>query len=472
MSRSVRPTRSTASFASTATSATSTAPSSLAATSIVRTLNFTASLPVEFTLAPAPDSANPAADRTFDRVYLQVARIAYLPLVVQTIRRQLLALALADDADVRDEHVWFQDAHTGQYLKPHWPVGLLYDYLHAATHPALPSPPSPSPAASSASSLASVFAPFDSPSLLSTTSSIHDTLRAPPSRASSSSRSASSSSHHLPFPASLPPATAAGPAAASSVTVQRSLTPWRVVVHCDPHDPPPSASAGAGPSTLTDPSGLLECKSAFMARWKEGDYVRYGSSKKRLVNLRREEQDALWDGVVLNEFEKFWSVANKLIPPPPVSMGDTTTVSYHVNPIGGGGGGGGTANSDLKGLAVRVYLAPSSPPPPGSNAAGGGGGGDGTILTCPVAPFTPSGQPTTLGSYLSNLLPSLFPPPPASTSASAALGPPHSTSTTTTPTAHAIVQGIRVPLESELGWLASCMAGMDGWVNVVVAVVP
>lgn len=34
--------------------------------------------------------------------------------------------------------------------------------------------------------------------------------------------------------------------------------------------------------------------------------------------------------------------------------------------------------------------------------------------------------------------------------------------------ATAVVQGIEVPFETELGWLGACLAGPDGWVAVVV----
>lgn len=43
--------------------------------------------------------------------------------------------------------------------------------------------------------------------------------------------------------------------------------------------------------------------------------MRWGGSK-RLTNLRKEQQDSLWDGLVEQDYDKYWQVANKLIPLP------------------------------------------------------------------------------------------------------------------------------------------------------------
>jgi autophagy-related protein 5 len=54
----------------------------------------------------------------------------------------------------------------------------------------------------------------------------------------------------------------------------------------------------------------------------------------------------------------------------------------------------------------------------------------------------------TLLAHLTSLLPLFFPP-------------------NLSPLAYPLVHGIVVPLEAELGWLGSCLAGVDGWVCVV-----
>ena len=80
-----------------------------------------------------------------------------------------------------------------------------------------------------------------------------------------------------------------------------------------------------------------------------------------------------------------------------------------------------------------------------------------------------TGSSITLRQALSTLLPLLFPPPPASTSSSSpsSSAPAHAA----LPLAHALVQGIYVPLDAEIGWLGACMPGADGWVAVVVVLV-
>jgi autophagy-related protein 5 len=37
------------------------------------------------------------------------------------------------------------------------------------------------------------------------------------------------------------------------------------------------------------------------------------------------------------------------------------------------------------------------------------------------------------------------------------------------PLGRAIVHGIAIPLDAEVGWLGATMCGADGWVSVVVA---
>ncbi|KAG8851189.1 autophagy protein 5 [Serendipita sp. 405] len=65
-----------------------------------------------------------------------------------------------------------------------------------------------------------------------------------------------------------------------------------------------------------------------------------------------------------------------------------------------------------------------------------------------------SGQPNTLRSLLEQHLGLLFPAKRESFGGATL--------------AHAIVQGVVVPLETELAWLGACMSGADGWVSIVV----
>ena len=65
-----------------------------------------------------------------------------------------------------------------------------------------------------------------------------------------------------------------------------------------------------------------------------------------------------------------------------------------------------------------------------------------------------TGTPHTLGSYLAQHLPLLFP--------ASASDPPFRD------LAYPIVQGVVTPKDTEMAWLGACMAGADGWLNVCV----
>ncbi|GAA5897106.1 autophagy protein 5 [Sporobolomyces salmoneus] len=451
----MRPTPSTSSFASSSHSVSTTTHSTPpnpnnqdASISTLRHLNFIASLPIQFTLAPSKSSADTSSTTTgnssaIESYYLQVPRVSYLPLLVPVIRKQFLSLVLNQDGGgggggAGEGEITFQDADSGEMLKPHWPIGVLYDFHHSTTHHSLPSSCS-TDSAPAPSSLTSMFAPLDSnmtstspPSFLSPGEfDRQSTLRAPSATSTSraSSRSASSSSHHYPRPTSQP-------VSSSYSTTQTTLSPWRIILHL------PNSISSTSPENA--PTTLTECKNQFMNRLKESDYCRFGNSKKKLVNLKKEEQDSLWLGLINNDFVKYWTIGNKLTPLPTTLPTnnfdqDSTTTNFSSNGTGGG---------DLKNLAIKVYL-----PPEGGEMGGGGG----KVLTLPTSPFdSKTGQPITLGSYLSTILPLLFPPQPYSTP---------------TPKAYPIIQGIRVPLESELNWLASCLGGLDGWLSIVIAVV-
>ncbi|GAA5988250.1 hypothetical protein JCM5350_007627 [Sporobolomyces pararoseus] len=463
--RSMRPTPSNASFASTSISHHSTntsTSSSEASVSIFRHLNFVASIPIQFTLAPSNSSTTTTGDSSSSEIqtyFLQVPRISYLGLILPTIQNQFLSLITGDKEKEREgtKQVWFQDEQTKEFLKPHWPIGLMYDYHHSTNHHSLPSQASSSSHSTSENvapdSLASVFAPFDSPSLLAPPSFTNEynaidsnqTLRGVPS-SRASDRSASSSSHYhdrQSFPSS------------SSTSTRTTLNPWKILIHLSPPQSSSSATLPQGIST-NGSNTLQETKNQLMNRLKESDYLRFGNSKKKLVNLKKEEQDSLWYGIVHNDFTKFWTVGNKLIPLPSTSsnFSATTTTSYEDQTVTQNGNGTG-ADGDLKNLAIKIYLPPI-----------GGEVGGGKVLNSPTSPLDPrTGQPTTLQSYLSSVLPLLFPTPSTSSSTIRS-----TQATSSSPKAFAIIQGIVVPIESELSWLTSCLGGTDGWLSIVIAI--
>ncbi|KDN37662.1 hypothetical protein K437DRAFT_251777 [Tilletiaria anomala UBC 951] len=251
--------------------------------------------------------------------------------------------------------------------------------------------------------------------------------------------------------------------------------PWRIKLHI--REPPMDK--------LYSSCGLDGCRASFMSRIKEADFVRFGNTK-RVVNLRRQEQDALWDGVIEQDFDKYWSVAAKLVPPPssvapPISrqssrapsllggagLEDRAFLTNHANesqtslapslasnapsevpsatgPAGANAGLTTNANKDAnaaRAVPIRFHLPDNAP-----------------LVQEPVAPLLEDGRPATLQSTLSALFPLLFPPPPAfrlGTIASPNL-------------AYPVVHGIVVPLESEISWLGSTFTSADGWLSVVI----
>ena len=225
-----------------------------------------------------------------------------------------------------------------------------------------------------------------------------------------------------------------------------------------------------------------------MSLLKEADFVRWGSTK-RVTNLRKTEQDALWEGVVSHDFDAYWSVASKIIPPmtafdpaqggaasssrapsvstpgitadglkaPPftqqanesqrslqsaapsesgVSVADSTATATTTTTTAGGGktGSGGHYRS----LPMRFYLVQGAP-----------------TVQEPVAPYHEDGRPITLQAVLSALFPLLFPPIPTFSTSASQSAPP--------PLAYAVIQGIRVPPEAEIPWIGAALSSADGW---------
>ncbi|GAA5913471.1 hypothetical protein JCM8208_005189 [Rhodotorula glutinis] len=449
----MRQTPSTSSFAPSTSSHHSpstadTAAHALASAALFRSLVFAGSVPIEVVIAPG--ELPPAADRSVEAYYLQAPRIAYLPLVLAEVRKYFLDLVLDDNsaASLRADDLWFEVDDTP--LKWHWPIGLLYDYHHVAHEPSLLPPRPRAPSLSSTphdpstlpNSLASVFAPLSSPSAADLSfpsavlgdSSSHATLRAPSSATAPRPRTPSSA-HSAVF---LDGGVGAGAGAPFGA-------PWRITLHL--RDPPAEQ--------LLVSNRVEDARAGFMAMVKEADYVRYGNTK-RVTNLRKEQQDNLWEGVVQNDFDKFWNVASKLVPLPALSATSSSasrspTPSSFATSSSDGRAPDGNA---VRSVPLRVYLPEGAP-----------------VMQDVVQPVQQDGTPTTLHQALTTLLPLLFPPPPATASSSSSSPSPSAPAPAPLPLAHALVQGVYVPLDAEIGWLGACMPGADGWVAVVVVLV-
>lgn len=349
------------------------------AASTFRDLVFRGSISIQISIQS--NELPPNADRSVDTFFIQAPRISYLPLLLAQVRKFLeIVLDPSTAASVRDEDLWFD--HAGAPLKWHWPIGVLYDFhtAHAGLSHVSPGTPSlSSPNFFTAPSLRTT-ASFSSSVSEKTVCAIANTT---------------ARYHHATRP---------------------GVVPWRLTLHLK--DPPMEA--------LLMDGGVEACRTGFMNMLKEADYVRFGSVK-RVTNLRKEQQDALWDGVVQNDFEKFWTVASKLVPLPstqsPSSRAPTpSSGSSSDNRVP-------TAN-EMRSVPMRIYLPEGAP------------------VLQDVVPPTQDGQPTTLLSCLSALAPLFFPK-------------------SQPPLARPLVHGVQLPLDTEIGWLGACLPGADGWVAVV-----
>lgn len=196
---------------------------------------------------------------------------------------------------------------------------------------------------------------------------------------------------------------------------------------------------------LLSPS-LEACRSAFMNQIKEADVVRWGSVR-RVTALRKVDQDALWESLVSHDFERFWSVASRLVPMPPRNSGQSgsntggitsptaqAVSSIDVNRL--------PEASTMRSIPMRVYLPHGGP-----------------VMQDVISPVN-NGKPQTLHTALSKTVPLLFPPSPTDMSASFIT---HRKQLVK----RVIVQGIDMPLDAELAWCSTCLANPDGWLSIV-----
>lgn len=408
------------------------------ATSTFRKLVWEGTIPICVTLDPA--ELPPGSDSSIDSTYLIVPRISYLPLIVAEVKKNLLDLVLEQPAlnTLNEKELWFE--YEGQPLRWHWQIGLLYDY-HTSN----------------------------------------------PARTAVAYQSTTASTTGLgSLRSDTPLIPQGGPEGGALAAVKPSRLPWSIRLRLS--KPPVER--------LHSNSGLESCKTSFMSMIKEADFVRYGSTKK-VVNLRRQEQDTLWDGVVSHDYELFWSIANKLVPSASVASFDAGTGAGSVrSPIAARTVSlnlGRTQDDRSAALIQRslttqpnesqASLAPStvstltsasSSDAPASGAATPIAGSavrsiplrfflpdNAPIVQEPVPPTLEDGRSNTLGAVLSALFPLLFPPPPSFSSFQAQAAP----------LAYALVQGVRMPLDAEIAWLGSALVGPDGWVAVVIGLV-
>ena len=148
------------------------------------------------------------------------------------------------------------------------------------------------------------------------------------------------------------------------------MTPLNITLHL--HSPPSDK--------LLLGSSVDACRSNFMNMVKEADFVRWGSTR-RVTALRKVDQDALWEGVMnrefvstrhhlsgelksslVDDFDRFWSIAAKLVPSPALPLpASTSGGSIHAQSMAAAPS---TLNSGdrlpdanaMRSVPVRIYL--------------------------------------------------------------------------------------------------------------------
>ncbi|KAK9450471.1 autophagy protein Apg5-domain-containing protein [Limtongia smithiae] len=177
-----------------------------------------------------------------------------------------------------------------------------------------------------------------------------------------------------------------------------SHLPWTVVLH---HSNFPI-------DTLLRLRSLQDVTDHWVNSVKEADFIRRGNANT-VMNLSKADSNDMWAGVEGHDFDKFWTVARKLLPSDPLS---------------------------LRHIPIKIYL-------PSSNK----------VLQSVVSPSLSPREPHTLGTALHTHLPELFPS--------------RRTCLLARPLLHGVVLSMSIPL-AEL--LYECMY-TDGYLHICIAMI-
>ncbi len=188
--------------------------------------------------------------------------------------------------------------------------------------------------------------------------------------------------------------------------------PLRLVLHL----------SGAPADKLAIPPTLEAVKTHFVSQVKEADFVRWGNTK-RVTGLRRADLEAGWDGVAAGDYDLHARMAGRIVPLPIPSSPPTSPQPQEKI----------DSAYAARSLPIKIYLPDGAP-----------------AIQCPVAPLT-DGKPTTLLQMLRGSLPLLF--------------------ESEYRAAQPIAQGILLPPDADVAWLAACMAGADGWLRIGIRLV-
>ncbi|KAL1914791.1 uncharacterized protein VTP21DRAFT_7883 [Calcarisporiella thermophila] len=171
--------------------------------------------------------------------------------------------------------------------------------------------------------------------------------------------------------------------------------PWRLTVHFE-NFPANQLIRGQAVDATQD---------FFFSMVKEADFLMHGSTKK-LMNLSKDDQTQLWDGLASNSYERFWSINQRLSP------ADAPQTRY---------------------IPLRVYLPDAS-----------------VVIQEPLSPFDEDGSLLTLWDALHRLLPDLFPDKKAK------------------PCALPVVHGVIPQMEMPLIWAAQQLSYPDNFLHIVI----
>ncbi|WWD21432.1 hypothetical protein CI109_105917 [Kwoniella shandongensis] len=187
---------------------------------------------------------------------------------------------------------------------------------------------------------------------------------------------------------------------------------------------------------LLMPNTVETCKTQWINQIKEADFVRWRNTS-RVTNLRRADLEAGWDGIVQDDYDLYSRMANRILPlPTPATQAPpTSSVSSSRPPSTDPGGSNVKPESSYatRATPIKIYLPDNAP-----------------VIQEVIPPTGSDSKPTTLLSVLRQHLPLLFP----------------RQSTDPYALAFPVAQGVPIPPESEVAWLAACMCGADGWLRI------
>ncbi|WWC86965.1 uncharacterized protein L201_001846 [Kwoniella dendrophila CBS 6074] len=188
---------------------------------------------------------------------------------------------------------------------------------------------------------------------------------------------------------------------------------------------------------LLMPNDVETCKTRWLNQIKEADFVRWRNTNK-VISLRKGDLDNGWDGIVKDDYDLYLRMASRVLPlpialPPPTSSITSPLPSRPPSTDPSGSSVKTESAYSTRAIPLKLYLPDNAP-----------------VIQEVIQPVGSDGKPITLLAVLRQYLNLLFP---------TRLEDPYSM-------AFPIAQGILLPQDSEVAWLAACMCGADGWLKI------